>query len=82
MSKLRMCITVFETVKTQYYNKSGKLVSYMRSARLDKHDSVETIIYKLQVLAEKYLLNRFFFVAMIKCTRKSFSKQHRTTHFG
>ena len=60
MSKLRMCITVFETVKTQYYNKSGKLVSYMHSARLDKHDSVETIIYKLQVLAEKYLLNRFF----------------------
>ena len=51
---------VFETVETQYFNKSGKLVSYMHTAQVDKHDSVETIINKLQVLAEKYLLHRFF----------------------
>ena len=53
---------VFETVETQYYNKSGKLVSYMHNARVDKYDSVETIINKLQVLAEKYLLHCFFMV--------------------
>ena len=69
---------VFETVETQYYNKSGKLVSYMRTARVDKHDSVETIINKLQVLAEKYL----FLWPMIRCTGKSFPKRHSTTHFG
>ena len=34
----------------------------MRTARVDKHDSFETIINKLQVLAEKYLLHQFFVV--------------------
>ena len=53
---------VFETVETRYYNKSGKLVSYMRTVWVDKHDSIKTIINKLQVLAEKYLLHRFFVV--------------------
>ena len=53
---------VFETIETQHYNNSGKLVSYIRTARVDEHDSVETIINKLQVLAEKYLLHHFFVI--------------------
>ena len=53
---------IFETVETQYYNKSGKLVSYISTARVDKHDSMKTITNKLQVLAEKYFLHRFFVV--------------------
>ena len=53
---------VFETIETQHYNNSGKLVSYIRTARVDEHDSVETIINKLQVFAEKYLLHHFFVI--------------------
>ena len=34
----------------------------MRTAQVGKHNSVETIINKLQVLAEKYLLHHFFVV--------------------
>ena len=59
----------------------GKLVSYMCAAWVDKHDPVETIISKLQVMAEKYLLHRFL-RSMIKRTGKSFSKRHSTTDFG
>ena len=62
MSKLRMCITMSLKQLRQHYNNSGKLVSYMCTARVDKHDPVETIINKLQVLAEKYLLHRFFVI--------------------
>ena len=53
---------VFETVDTQYYNKRGKLVSYSRTARVDKHDFVENIIEQLQLLAHKYILHRFFVI--------------------
>ena len=62
MSKLRMCITMSLKQLRQHYNNSGKLVSYMCTARVDKHDPVETIINNLQVLAEKYLLHRFFVI--------------------
>ena len=53
---------VFETVDTQYYNNRGKLVSYSRTARVDKHDFVENIIEQLQLLAQKYILHRFFVI--------------------
>ena len=50
---------VFETVTTKYFNKSGKQVSYTRTARVDKNESLLSIIDRLQQLAKNYLLHRF-----------------------
>ena len=53
---------IFETVQTQYYNKNGKLTSYTCTARVNKHDIIESIISQLQILSEQYLFHRFFIV--------------------
>ena len=50
---------VFETVTTKYFNKNGKQVSYTRTARVDKNESLHSIINQLQQLAKNYLLHRF-----------------------
>ena len=34
---------VFETVETKYHNKHGELVTYTRTARVDKNDLIENI---------------------------------------
>ena len=65
---------VFESVETKYHNKHGKLVTYTRTARLDKNDLIENIAKQLQILAEKYLLHCFF-VVNDKCYRKKFLDQ-------
>ena len=38
---------IFETVQTQYYNKNRKLESYSLTARVNKHDTIESIISQL-----------------------------------
>ena len=50
---------VFETVTTKYFNKNGKQVSYTRTARVGKNESLHSIIDQLQQLAKNYLLHRF-----------------------
>ena len=52
---------VFDTVEIQYYNKSGKLVC-SQNAQVNKHELVGNIINQLQVLAQKYILHRFFVI--------------------
>ena len=69
---------VFKTVETKYHNKHGKLVTYTRTARVDKNDLIENIAKQLQILAEKYLLHRFF-VVNDKCYWKKFLDQ--TEHY-
>ena len=51
---------VFEAVKTQYYNKSGKLVAYSQTVWVDKNYFIENIINQLQLLVRKYILCFFF----------------------
>ena len=46
----------------QYYNKSGKLVTYSRTAWVDKHNFAENIVDQLQLLAQRYILYRFFVI--------------------
>ena len=50
---------VLEAVTTKYFNKNGKKVSYTRTARVDKNESLHSIIDQLQQLAKNYLLHRF-----------------------
>ena len=50
---------VFETVKTKYFNKLGKEVSYDRTARVDKKDLIQNIISQLQSVAMHYLIHCF-----------------------
>ena len=69
---------VFETVETKYHKKHGKLVTYTRTARVDKNDLLENIARQLQILAEKYFLHRFF-VVNEKCCWKKFLDQ--TEHY-
>ena len=68
---------IFETVQTQYYNKNGKLTSYTCTARVNKHDIIESIISQLQILSEQYLFHRFFIVNDT-CYWKKFL--HKTEH--
>lgn len=51
---------VFEAVETQYYNKSGKLVTYSQTVWVDKNYFIENIINQLQLLVRKYILCCFF----------------------
>lgn len=71
---------VFETVQTQYYNKNGKLVSYTRTARVDKYDIVENIIIQLQTLVAQYLLHRFF-VVNFQCHGKTLTEYSQNVAF-
>ena len=50
---------VFETVKTKYFNKLGKEVSYDRTARVDKKDLIQNIISQLQSVAMHCLIHCF-----------------------
>ena len=38
---------IYETVQTQQNNKNGKLESYTRTAHVNKHDTIESIISQL-----------------------------------
>ena len=51
---------MFEAVETQYYNKSGKLVTYSQTVWVDKNYFIENIINQLQLLVRKYILCCFF----------------------
>ena len=53
---------VFGTVKTKYFNKLGKEVSYDRTARIDKRDLIQNIISQLQSVAMHYLIHCFFII--------------------
>ena len=53
---------VFKTVAAQYYNKSGKLVTFSQTAQVNKHEFVGNIINQLQLLAQKYILHHFFII--------------------
>ena len=44
------------------FNKLGKEVSYDRTARVDKTDSVQNIISQLQSVAMHYLIHCFFII--------------------
>ena len=51
-----------ETVETQYYNKSGKLITDSQTARVDKHNFVKNITDLLQLLPQRYIVHRFFVI--------------------
>ena len=53
---------VFETVKTEYFNKLGKEVSYDQTARVDKKDLIQNIISQLQSVAMHYLIHHFVII--------------------
>lgn len=53
---------VSERVKTHYYNKSGKKVSYTRTAHVEKCMSPETIIKKLLTMPKPYLSHYLFII--------------------
>ena len=51
---------VFETVTTKYFNKNGKQVSYTRTARVDKNESLHSIIDQYDSsLPKNFLLHHF-----------------------
>ena len=54
------------------------MVTYTQTAHVDKNDLIENIAKQLQILAEKYLLHRFF-VVNDKCYWKKFLDQ--TEHY-
>ena len=50
---------IFSNVATSYFNTAGKKVVYNRTTRVDKHESLSSVIMELQHLSQKYLLHRF-----------------------
>ena len=52
-------IIFFSNVATSYFNTARKKVVYNRTTRVDKHESLSSVIMELQHLSQKYLLHRF-----------------------
>ena len=70
---------VFETVKTKYFNKLGKEVSYDRNACVDKKDLIQNIISQLQSVAVHYLIYRFLIINDFTYWRRFLSETEHYT---
>ena len=82
MSKLRMCIVM--SLKQSRHSTTIRVVNWFLICAL--FEQISMIPSKPSSINCRYWLKSTFFIvflwSMIKCTGKSFSKRHSTTHFG
>ena len=57
--KNKISYYMFEPVTTYYFNKNGEKVSYDRTTRVDKQETLEQLVVKLHSFAHSYLTHRF-----------------------
>ena len=57
--KNKISYFVFEPVTTFYFNKNGEKVSYDQTTRVNKHETLEEIVQKLEMSSASYLKHQF-----------------------
>ena len=76
---------LYEKKVEQYFNKDGQKVEYTRTARVDKRDTVSSVVGQLMKNAENYLQHRSYVnnsVTVLPLIRESFKGHYIELDFS